>query len=146
MSVTRISPTTVPSGDALDAIAAGVAHGEALGLPFTIVVIDTTALPVAQRRMDGAALASVETSLAKARTALLFAQPTADLAAAIQPGAPLFTIETSTTAPLAFVPGGVPLADAEGVVVGAVGAGGGTPDQDHEVATVVAEHLSAARA
>jgi uncharacterized protein GlcG (DUF336 family) len=142
MSVTRISPTTVPSGDALDAIAAGVAHGEALGLPFTIVVIDTTALPVAQRRMDGAALASVETSLAKARTALLFAQPTA----AIQPGAPLFTIETSTTAPLAFVPGGVPLADAEGVVVGAVGAGGGTPDQDHEVATVVAEHLSAARA
>jgi uncharacterized protein GlcG (DUF336 family) len=58
----------------------------------------------------------------------------AHLAAAVQPGGPLFSIEAATRAPLAFVPGDFPVTDQQGRVIGAVGAGGGTPDQDHEVA------------
>jgi uncharacterized protein GlcG (DUF336 family) len=49
-------------------------------------------------------------------------------------GAPLFTIEAGTRDPLAFVPGGVPIRDEAGRVIGSIGAGGGSPDQDHEVA------------
>ena len=131
----HVSLTTVPLSAAQAAISAGISHGRDLGLPFTLTVLDASGLSVALARMDGAAMASIETSESKARTAFMFAASTLDLAAAVQPGAPLYTIDTATRSPLAFVPGGVPLVDEEGRVIGAVGAGGGTPDQDHEVAT-----------
>ncbi|MGN9778193.1 heme-binding protein [Micromonospora sp. H33] len=56
---------------------------------------------------------------------MLFAQPAKDLASAVQPGAPMFSIEAATRDPLAFVPGGIPVTDADGRVIGAIGAGGG---------------------
>ena len=49
----------------------------------------------------------------------------------MQPGAPLFTIRAATRDPLAFVSSGIPVPDADGRVIGA---GRGTPGQDHEVA------------
>ncbi len=136
--ICQTSHTTVPLDKATAAIAAGIVRGTSLGVPFTITVIDAGGFLVAAHRMDGAALASIETSASKATTALLFARSTRDLVAAVQPGAALFTIQTATRAPLAFVPGGVPLTDSDGTVIGAVGAGGGTPDQDHEVAAAAA--------
>ena len=36
------------------------------------------------------------------------------------------------------MPGGVPVTDEAGTVIGAVGAGGGTPEEDHEVAAAAA--------
>ncbi len=68
---------------------------------------------------------------------MLFAQPTKNLTAAVQPNAPLFGIEAGTRDPLAFVGGGVPVIDPEGRLVGAIGVGGGFPDQDHQVAEAV---------
>lgn len=85
-------------------------------------------------RMDGAAIASIDTSIAKARTSVLLGAATADLAGAVRGDGPLVSIETATSTQLAFVAGAVPIADAAGVVIGAIGAGGGTPDQDHQVA------------
>jgi uncharacterized protein GlcG (DUF336 family) len=87
--------------------------------------------------MDGAALASVDSSQAKARTSVYFAASTRDLAGAVQPGAPMFGIESGFTDPVVFVGGAVPVTDAHGTVIGAVGVGGGYPDQDHEVAEAV---------
>jgi uncharacterized protein GlcG (DUF336 family) len=135
MPTTPISPTTLALDAAQRAIVAGRARAEQLGVPMNVVVLDAGAHPVASARMDGAPLAAIETSVTKARTAVLFVRPTRDLAPAVQPGAPLFTINAATRDPLTFVPGGVPVTDAEGRVVGAVGAGGGTPDQDDEVAS-----------
>ena len=131
---TQISPTTLDLATAERAIGAARARAEELGVAMNISVLDAGANLVASARMDGAALAAIETSATKARTAVLFAQPTCGLASAVQPGAPLFTIQSGTRDPLAFVPGGVPVTDDAGRVIGAVGAGGGTPDQDHEVA------------
>jgi uncharacterized protein GlcG (DUF336 family) len=122
---------------AAKAIEAGKVEGAELGIPFTISIMDAGAHIVAVSRMDGAALASVELSHAKARTSVLFAQPTRNLAAAVQPGAPLFGIEGGTRDPLAFVGGGVPVIDPDGRLVGAIGVGGGFPDQDHQVAEAV---------
>lgn len=133
-SITQISITTVSLADAQRAVEAGKAKAAELGVAMNIAVLDAGTHLVASARMDGAALAAIETSQTKARTAVLFAQPTKNLAAAVQPGAPLFTIEAATRDPLAFVPGGVPIRDGEGRVIGAIGAGGGAPDQDHEVA------------
>ena len=119
------------------AIEAGKSKAAELGIAFTIAVLDDGARLVAFSRMDGAALASVESSQAKARTSVYFAAATRDLAGAVQPGAPMFGIESGFGAPVVFVGGAVPLTDAHGAVIGAVGVGGGFPDQDHEVAEAV---------
>jgi uncharacterized protein GlcG (DUF336 family) len=122
---------------AAKAIEAGHLEGAELGIAFTIAIVDAGAHLVAASRMDGAALASVELSQAKARTSVLFAQPTKGLAAAVQPGAPMFGIAAGTPEPLAFVGGGIPVLDPNGRVIGAVGVGGGFPDHDHQVAEAV---------
>ena len=122
---------------ATKAIEAGNVQGAELGIPFTITVVDPGAHVVALSRMDGAALGSVELSQTKARTAVMFAQPTRNLAPAVQPGAALFGIETGTRDPMLFVAGGIPVLDPDGRLVGAIGVGGGYPDQDHLVAEAV---------
>jgi uncharacterized protein GlcG (DUF336 family) len=133
--------TEITLARAAKAIEAGKVEGAELGIPFTISIVDAGAHVVAVSRMDGAALGSVELSQAKARTSVLFAQPTRNLVAAVQPGAPLFGIETGTRDPLVFVAGGVPVIDADGRLVGAIGVGGGYPDQDHQVAEAVLSAL-----
>ncbi|MFI5614899.1 heme-binding protein [Amycolatopsis sp. NPDC051903] len=122
------------------AIQAGKEKSAELGVAFTITVVDAGTHLIAAARVDGAALAAVETSHTKARTAVLFEQSTQDLVPAVQPGAPLFGIEAATRDPLAFVPGGIPVFE-NGALVGAIGAGGGTPDQDHEVAAAAVAAL-----
>lgn len=134
----RISPVTIERRRATAAIEEVLDTAANAGIPYTVSVVDAGGHIVSVIREDGAALASIDTSQSKARTAVFFAQPTADLQAAIQPGAPLHSIETSTSSPLAFVAGGVPITDERGTVVGAVGAGGASPQQDHEIAAAVA--------
>jgi uncharacterized protein GlcG (DUF336 family) len=122
---------------AAKAIEAGKVEGAELGIAFTISVVDAGAHLITASRMDGAALASVEASQAKARTSVFFAQPTKGLVAAAQPGAPLFGIEAGIREPLAFIAGGIPVLDPNGRLLGAIGVGGGFPDQDHQVAEAV---------
>jgi len=119
------------------AIEAGKAKAADLGIAFTIAVLDGGARLVALSRMDGAALAGVDSSQAKARTSVYFAAATRDLAGAVQPGAPMYGIESGFADPVLFVGGAVPVTDAHGALIGAVGVGGGYPDQDHEVAEAV---------
>jgi uncharacterized protein GlcG (DUF336 family) len=88
--------------------------------------------------MDGAPVGSIDTAIAKARTSAWFGYATKDMAAAVADGQMLATVQTSATQPLIFVAGGVPIRDERGVVVGAVGIGGGTPDEDHAIATLAA--------
>ena len=129
--------STITLAGADKAIEAGKAKAAELGIAFTIAIVDAAANLVAFSRQDGAALASVESSQAKARTSVYFAAATRDLAGAVQPGAPMFGIESGFADPVVFVGGAVPLTDAHGAVIGAVGVGGGFPDQDHEVAEAV---------
>jgi uncharacterized protein GlcG (DUF336 family) len=129
--------SSISLSSAEKAIEAGKARAAELGIAFTISVFDDGARLIALSRMDGAALASVDSSQAKARTSVYFAAPTRDLAGAVQPGAPMFGIESGFGDPVVFVGGAVPVTDAHGRVIGAVGVGGGYPDQDHEVAEAV---------
>jgi uncharacterized protein GlcG (DUF336 family) len=135
MALNQVSPVLLSAALAEKAIGAATARAQEIGIPYTITVVDGAGLLVAARRMDGAAIASIDASMAKARTAAYFGAPTADLAAMVVDGAPMMSIQTALTLPLAFVAGAVPITDDAGVVIGAVGAGGGRPDQDHDVAT-----------
>src|SRR2546421_6902584 len=91
------------------AIEAGKVVAAELGIPFTISIVDAGAHVVAVSRMDGAALVSIEVSQAKARTSVLFAQPTKGLAGAAKPGGPTLASENGSPGPLALIAPGIPL-------------------------------------
>jgi uncharacterized protein GlcG (DUF336 family) len=60
--------------------------------------------------------------------------PTGKLGELAQPGKPLFNIEFSNGGLITF-PGGLPIKDKDGNVIGAIGVSGSTVEDDHAVAT-----------
>jgi uncharacterized protein GlcG (DUF336 family) len=83
--------------------------------------------------MDGAWLGSVDISINKAWTARAFDMATDKLSKMAQSGKPLFGIDSTNHERVVIFGGGIPLKMGD-VVVGALGASGGTVDQDLEVA------------
>ncbi|MGW8257515.1 MAG: GlcG/HbpS family heme-binding protein, partial [Thermoguttaceae bacterium] len=63
-----------------------------------------------------------------------FDMPTGEIGKLSQPGGALFNIEHSNNGLITF-PGGVPLKDKQGGVIGAIGVSGSTVENDHLVAT-----------
>ena len=119
--------------------ALGKAHET--GTLMNIAVVDAGGNLKAFQRMDGAWLGSIDIALKKARTARYFDMPTGDLGGMSQPGGPLFGIEVSNGGLITF-PGGIPLRNTSGEVVGAIGVSGSTVENDHAVAEAGAKSLS----
>ena len=107
---------------------------------MNIAVVDVGANLKAFVRMDGAWLGSIDISIRKARTARWFDMNTGEIGKLSQPGGPLFGIEHSNGGLISF-PGGVPLKDGKGEVVGALGVSGSTVENDHAVAAAGADVL-----
>ena len=105
-----------------------------------IAVVDAGGNLKAFVRMDGAWLGSIDIAIKKAKTSRSFDMNTGDIGELSQPGGPLFNIEHSNGGLITF-PGGVPLKDADGNVIGAVGVSGSTVENDHEVAMAGAEAI-----
>ena len=87
-----------------------------IGQPMNIAVVDAGANLVAFAAMDGTKLIGN------------------DLVPLVQPGAPLFGIESVGGGKLVVFRGGVLLTDDNGQVVGGVGVGAGSVEEDHDVA------------
>jgi uncharacterized protein GlcG (DUF336 family) len=111
-----------------------------LGTRMDIAVVDAGGNLKAFVRMDGAWLGSIDISIRKARTARWFDMNTGEIGKLSQPGGPLFGIEHSNGGLITF-PGGVPLKDSRGNVLGGVGVSGSTVENDHAVAVAAAEAL-----
>ncbi len=111
------------------------AHQKALamGVKMNIAVVDAGANLVAFARMDDAWLGSLDISIKKAKTARFFDMPTGAIGGLSQPGGPLFGIEHSNGGLITF-PGGLPINDGSGKIIGAIGVSGSTVDDDHAVA------------
>lgn len=109
------------------------ARAKNLGIAVNIAVFDRGANLKAFHRMDGAVLGSMDLAIAKARTAVLFEVPSEAVWEYCKPGAPAHALEISNGG-LAPFPGGLPLLDADGTLLGAVGVSGGAVTQDAEVA------------
>jgi uncharacterized protein GlcG (DUF336 family) len=105
-----------------------------------IAVVDAGGNLKAFARQDGAWLGSIDISIKKAKTARYFDMPTGEIGKLSQPGGPLYNIEHSNGGLITF-PGGVPIKDGDGTVIGAVGVSGSTVENDHAVATAGAEAL-----
>jgi uncharacterized protein GlcG (DUF336 family) len=138
-------PRQIPSltlADARGVIAAGEKKAKELGIPYNIAVVDAGGGLVAHVRMDGAWLGSVDIAINKAWTARAFDMATKDLAKMAQSGKPLFGIDSTNHEKVVIFGGGIPLKMGD-IVVGALGASGGTVDQDLEVAEAAASSFEA---
>jgi len=114
-------------------IEAAEAKAEQIDNPMVIAVANSEGNLIAQHRMDGAWLASVNISRNKAYTSAALDMPTHDLAEATEPGNSLYGLDTRDDGRMVVFGGGYPL-EADGTVVGAIGVSGGEVAQDREVA------------
>ncbi len=115
------------------AVNAALASSKELGTKMNIAIVDAGANLTAFAREDGAWLGSIDIAVKKARTARFFDMPTGEIGKLSQPGGSLYNIEHSNAGLITF-PGGIPLKNAEGEVVGAIGVSGSTVENDHTVA------------
>src|SRR3984885_9862591 len=123
--------------EARNIIAAGEQKASELQVPYNIAVVDASGGLVAHERMDGAWLGSVAIAIDKAWTARAFDLPTEDLARITQSGQSGFGLNTTNGSRVVIFGGGIPIKVA-GAVIGAVGASGGSVEDDIAVARAAA--------
>ena len=121
-------------------VAAAKQKAAEINTKMDIAVVDAGGNLKAFVRMDGAWLGSIDIAQRKARTARWFDMDTGVIGTLSQPGGPLYGIEHSNGGLITF-PGGVPLKNAQGEVVGAIGVSGSTVENDHTVAAAGAAAL-----
>lgn len=123
------------------AVTAGIEKSKELGCRMDIAVVDAGANLKAFARMDGAWIGSIDISIKKARTARFFDMNTGEIGKLSQPGGALYNIEHSNGGLITF-PGGVPVKDKQGNVIGAIGVSGDTVENDHAVAEAAARAIA----
>lgn len=120
------------------ALAAAKAKAGEMKLKVNIAVVDDGGHLIAFARMDGARPASATTAMTKAVTAATFRQPTGPVPAGTQEPDVLLNLSLQNAAAasggkITTLLGGVPI-EIDGQIIGAVGVGGGTGEQDAVVA------------
>jgi uncharacterized protein GlcG (DUF336 family) len=115
------------------AIAAARRKAQELKTQMCIAVVDSGGVLKAFYRMDDAWVGSIDISMKKAKTAVFFGMPTGEIGKLSQPGGPLYGIEHSNDGLITF-PGGLPIVDKDGVMIGAIGVSGSSVENDHAVA------------
>lgn len=133
-----LSTSDISLEQAQAVVAAAVAKAEAIDTKMDVAVVDAGGNLKAFVRMDGAWLGSIDIAIKKAKTARYFDMNTGEIGKLSQPGGPLYNIEVSNGGLITF-PGGVPLKNAAGEVIGAIGVSGSSVDNDHTVAAAGAD-------
>ena len=102
--------------------------------PMGVVVVDTAGQVVASAREAGATALRLDIALGKAAAAIGMGISSRVLAGAAK-DLPVFFSSVASVAQQKFIPhtGAVVLKDADGTVIGAVGASGGTGDDDEKI-------------
>jgi uncharacterized protein GlcG (DUF336 family) len=118
-------------------VAAAEKEAERVGAAMNIVVVDACGDVKAAARQEGNSRASITLAPLKAQTALAFRTSTATLA---QNTTDPVRAQALLAAGFTLLGGGVPLR-AQDQVIGAIGVGGGSPDQDVQIAEAGAAAL-----
>src|SRR5215471_9732825 len=117
--------------DAKKIATAAIAEARKNNWTMAIAVVDTAGNLVYFEKMDGTQTGSVNVAIEKARSAVLFKRPTKSFQDTVaQGGAGLRMLGLPGAVP---VEGGIPLMEG-GKIIGAIGASGGTSDQDGQAA------------
>jgi len=118
---------------------AAIAKAKDMGVPQCISIVDAGGHLLALTRMDGAYALSIETSLMKAMTAASYGQPTGNIAAGVD-----IKLAIATQGKRINLPGGLPII-VDGHLVGGIGVGSGTGEQDRQVASAALAALKGAQ-
>ena len=118
---------------------AAMAKARGMGVPQCISIVDPGGHLLAFARMDGAFSQSIDTSLMKAMTAASYGIPTGDIAAGID-----IKLAIATQGKRVNLPGGLPVI-VDGHVIGAIGVGSGTGEQDRQVAAAALGAIAGAK-
>ncbi|GAA4946815.1 heme-binding protein [Algibacter agarivorans] len=105
-----------------------------------IAIVDAGANLKAFIRMDESFLGSIDVAIKKAKTARYFNIDTGKLGELTQPGGIIYNIELTNGGLVSF-PGGLPIKNKDGKIIGAIGVSGGTIDQDRAIATAGAKAI-----
>lgn len=124
---------SIPLEIATQLIDAAEQHADEIDNPMVITIANSEGNLIAQHRMDGAWLASVNISRNKAYTSAALDMSTHELAEASEPGNSLYGLDTRDEGRMVVFGGGYPLMKDE-EVVGAIGVSGGAVSQDRDVA------------
>ena len=125
-------------GGAQTILHGAIEQANAMGLKVNITVVDEGGHPIAFARMDGARSASSYTSMTKAVAAATLRQPTGPVPPGVEEPDTLLNLSLQLTSSasggkVTTLYGGVPVI-VEGQIIGGVGVGGATGEQDAEIA------------
>ncbi|GGZ85522.1 GlcG/HbpS family heme-binding protein [Algibacter mikhailovii] len=126
--------------EALKALLTAKKNAEESKVLVNIAVVDAGANLKAFIRMDESYLGSIDVAIKKAKTARYFNIDTGKLGELTQPGGIIYNIELTNNGLVSF-PGGLPIINKEGKIIGAIGVSGGTIDQDRAIATAGAKAI-----
>lgn len=122
---------TISMEEAQRVLAAAVERAKAINVAMFIMIVDESNVEKASVRMDGNGLASLTLVPLKAKTAVSFRTSTLQLGTNVQ-NDPL-RMHSFLNAGFTLIGGGIPITR-NNQVIGAIGVGGGSPAQDHDVA------------
>ena len=120
--------TRLTHDGALAMLEAAVAEAEAIGQPQCIVIVDASGETLAELRMTGAKFLSRKSAKAKARTAASIGAPSGNIPEEVGPA-----IAAATEGDVTRLQGGFPIV-VDGELIGGIGVGSGSPEQDCQVA------------
>ena len=139
MSANTVQTKQISYSAASAMVAVAIAHAESLGINAVVSVIDREGSLKAYGRMDGAVHLAINASQAKAYTALM-GLGSGDLAEAMQDKVPQMASLVSFER-IVMLGGGLPIV-LDGEVVGAIGVGGGSMEQDIACAQAALDNLA----
>ncbi len=124
---------------AMKLLDAAMAKARDMKVPECIAVVDAGGHLLAFARMDGAFALSIDTALVKAMTAASYGIPTGAIAAGVD-----IKLAIATQGKRVNLPGGLPVI-VDGHVVGAIGVGSGTGEQDRAGAAAALGAIAGAK-
>jgi len=140
-SVYAQTPNELNHEQALKIILEAKKQAENMTVSVNIAIVDAGANLKAFIRMDESFLGSIDVSIKKAKTARYFNIDTGKLGELTQPGGIIYNIEHSNGGLITF-PGGIPIKNKDGKIIGAIGVSGGTIEQDRTIAIAGAKAIT----
>lgn len=109
-------------------LAAAISTAKAMGQPQCIVIVDASGVTRASFRMAGSRYLSLKSATAKARTAASIGAPSDSVPEPVRPA-----LAAATDGAVTGLRGGLPIC-VDGTLLGGIGIGSGTGEQDEAVA------------
>lgn len=114
-----------------------IAKAEEIGQPQCIVIVDVSGELLGEIRMSGAKYLSRRSAKTKARTAASIGAPTTSIPESVRP-----LIAAATQDQVTGLPGGLPII-VDDALLGGIGVGSGSGDQDIQVANAALDVIGA---